>query len=89
MALTDTWLKANNGKERAALEARSDRAGLGVRITPTCKITFQLRYRYDGTAKRLDLGSYPLLALKDARTQAQRLRAQLEQGARSQDRPPA
>lgn len=35
MTLTDTWLKANNGKERAALEERSDRDGLGVRITPT------------------------------------------------------
>jgi hypothetical protein len=43
MALTDTWLKANNGKERAALEERSDRDGLGVRITPTGKVTFQLR----------------------------------------------
>jgi hypothetical protein len=31
MALTDTWLKANNGKERAALEEHSDRDGLGVR----------------------------------------------------------
>jgi len=80
MALTDTWLKANHGKERAALEARSDRDGLGVRIPPTGEITFQLRYRYDGSAKRLDLGSYPLLALKVARAQAQRLRAQRKQG---------
>ena len=61
MALTDTWLKANNGKERAALEERSDRDEPGVRVTPTGKITFQLRYRYDGSAKRLDLGSYPHL----------------------------
>jgi hypothetical protein len=34
MALTDTWLKANDGKERAALAERSGREGLGVRITP-------------------------------------------------------
>lgn len=80
MALTDTWLKANNGKERNALEERSDRDGLGVRITPNGKITYQLRYRYVGSAKRLDLGTYPLLPLKDARAEAQRLRAQLEQG---------
>lgn len=57
MAITDTWLKANNGKERAALEERGDREGLGVRITPKGKITFQLRYRYQGKPKRLDLGS--------------------------------
>jgi len=80
MALTDTWLKANNGKERSALEERSDRDGLGVRITPNGKITYQLRYRYDGGAKRLDLGTYPLLPLKDARAEVQRLKAQLEQG---------
>jgi Arm DNA-binding domain len=58
MALSDTWLKSNNGKARAALEERGDREGLGVRITPKGKITFQLRYRYHGTPKRLDLGSY-------------------------------
>ena len=80
MALSDTWLKANNGKERVALEERSDREGLGVRVTPKGKITFQLRYRFDGKPKRLDLGSYPLISLKDARSEAQRLRARHEQG---------
>ncbi|MEP7303317.1 MAG: Arm DNA-binding domain-containing protein, partial [Caldimonas sp.] len=80
MALTDTWLKANQGKARGALEERSDREGLGVRITPAGKITFQLRYRYHGAPKRLDLGSYPLLSLKDARAEGQRLKAQHEQG---------
>lgn len=80
MAFSDTWLRANNGKERAALEERGDREGLGVRITPKGKITFQLRYRYQGAAKRLDLGSYPLMSLKEARGEAHRLRAQHEQG---------
>jgi len=80
MALTDAWLKANDGKERAALAERSDREGLGVRVTPKGKITFQLRYRYDGKPRRLDLGSYPLMSLKEARTEAQRLRARHEQG---------
>ncbi len=80
MALSDTWLKANNGRARAAVEERGDRDGLGVRISPKGKITFQLRYRYYGAAKRLDLGSYPLQSLKDARAEAQRLKARLEQG---------
>ncbi len=79
MALSDTWLKANNGRERAAVEERGDRDGLGVRISPKGKITFQLRYRYYGAAKRLDLGSYPLQSLKDARAESQRLKARLEQ----------
>ena len=51
-----------------------------MRITPKGKITFQLRYRYDGKPKRLDLGSYPLMSLKEARTEAHRLRARHEQG---------
>lgn len=80
MALSDTWLKANNGKKRASLEEHSDRDGLGVRVTPRGKITFQLRYRYGGTAKRLDLGTYPLMSLKEARAEAQRRKGQLEQG---------
>lgn len=80
MALTDTWLKANDGKERAALAERGDREGLGVRITPKGKITFQMRYRYQGKPRRLDLGSYPLMSLKEARGEAQRLRARHEQG---------
>lgn len=80
IALSDTWLKAHQGKARAALEERSDREGLNVRITPKGKITFQLRYRYSGTPKRLDLGSYPLMSLKEARGEALRLRAQHEQG---------
>lgn len=80
MALSDTWLKANRGKNRASLEEHSDRDGLGVRVTPRGKITFQLRYRYGGTAKRLDLGTYPLMSLKEARAEAQRRKGQLEQG---------
>lgn len=60
--------------------ARGDREGLGVRITPRGKITFQLRYRFGGKPKRLDLGSYPLMSLKGARAEAQRLRARHERG---------
>ena len=78
--MSDTWLKANNGKDRGAIEERGDREGLGVRMTPKGKITFQIRYRYEGKPKRLDLGSYPLMSLKEARAEAQRLRARHEQG---------
>jgi len=80
MALSDAWLKANNNKDRDKTEVRTDRDGLSARVSPKGKITFQLRYRYDSKARRLDLGTYPLLGLKDAREQAQRLKAELEQG---------
>ena len=80
MALSDSWLKANSGKKREKRIEKTDRDGLSVRVTPHGKIIFQIRYRYSGKLARLDIGTYPLMALKDARTESQRLRARLEQG---------
>lgn len=80
MALSDSWLKANTGKTRAEREEKDDRDGLSVRVSPRGKIVFQMRYRYGGKPLRLDLGSYPLLSLKDARAESQRLKKELEQG---------
>ncbi|WP_444891362.1 tyrosine-type recombinase/integrase [Microbulbifer sp. DLAB2-AA] len=80
MALSDAWLKANSGKKIEKRFEKADRDGLSVRVTPQGKITFQLRYRYDGKAARVDLGSYPLMTLKNARSEGQRLKGKLEQG---------
>ncbi|WP_414430807.1 tyrosine-type recombinase/integrase [Alcanivorax sp. IL3] len=80
VALSDTWLKANSGKLREKTEERADRDGLSVRLSPKGKVTWQIRYRYGGKPQRLDLGTYPLLGLKDAREESHRLRAKLEQG---------
>lgn len=80
MALSETWLKAQIGKDREKLEEFTDRDAMGVRITPKGKIIFQLRYRYKGKQQRIDLGSYPNLSLKNARIEADRLRAELERG---------
>lgn len=80
MAISDTWLKAHSGKPHDTREEKADREALSVRVTPKGKITFQLRYRYDARPCRLDLGTYPLMSLKEARAETQRLRAQLEQG---------
>lgn len=80
MALSDSWLKANSGKEREKREEFSDRDGLSVRVTTKGKITFQLRYRYAGKPARIDIGSYPLTTLKDARSAGLQYRAELEKG---------
>ena len=58
MTITQTWLEANLKKKRAKPLVRSDRDGLGARVSPKGKITFQLRYYYNGgeEAKRVDLG---------------------------------
>lgn len=80
MSLTEAWLKANNNKEREKVEEVADRDGMSVRVSPKGKIVFQYRYRYNGKACRLDLGSYPLISLKQARTELLRYKAALEQG---------
>lgn len=80
MALTDTWLKNVNGKERADTLTKADSDGMSARVSPKGKVTFQLRYRYAGKQCRLDLGTYPLVTLKQARQEAERMRAVLESG---------
>lgn len=80
MALTEAWLKANNGKERDRVEEFADRDSMSVRVSPKGKIVFQLRYRLNGKAHRLDLGVYPGRSLKDARIKSQEFRRLLEDG---------
>ncbi len=80
MALTETWLKANNKKSRKKKFIKSDRDGLNARVSPKGKITFMMRYYYNNTRKDFDIGSYPLLSLKEARAENQRLRKKLERG---------
>ncbi|UNU74151.1 integrase arm-type DNA-binding domain-containing protein [Moraxella nasovis] len=79
MTLTESWLKANNGKHREKVEEFADRDAMSVRISPKGKIVFQLRYRFGGKAKRLDIGTYPLMTLKKARERATEYRALLDE----------
>lgn len=80
MAITESWLKANHRKIRAKATTKTDRDGLVVRVTPKGKITYSLRYYYNNKQTRMDLGSYPLLSIKEARVEMLRLRKKLEQG---------
>lgn len=78
--LTDTWLRAHYGKPHDSTLVKSDRDGLGARVSPLGKITWQYRYRFDGKARRIDLGTYPATPLKTARDEALRLKGVLEAG---------
>lgn len=80
MAITETWLKAQSKKHHPSEFVKADRDGLSVRVSPKGKITYAMRYYYNNSRKRLDLGSYPLMSLKEARSESQRLREKLEQG---------
>lgn len=81
MALTELWLKSQLNKPRERVEEHADRDAMSVRISKKGKIVFQYRYRYAGKAHRLDLGSYPLMSLKQARQQLDEYRTELEQGS--------
>ncbi len=80
MALTETWLKANHKKQQSKKIIKSDRDGLSARISPKGKITFMMRYYYNSIRKELDVGTYPLISLKEARAESVRLRRELEKG---------
>ncbi|HCM64743.1 MAG TPA: integrase [Morganella sp. (in: Bacteria)] len=79
MALTDSWLRSISGKPIDKMVSRSDRDGLSARVTPKGKVIFQFRYRWDGKADRIDLGTYPATSLKDARELALFYRSEIEQ----------
>ncbi|QBY42127.1 Putative prophage CPS-53 integrase [Arsenophonus nasoniae] len=79
MAVSDSWLRAVNGKLQAKMVTKSDREGLSVRVTPKGKVIFQYRYRWQGKGDRIDIGTYPAISLKDARDSALFYRGELEQ----------
>lgn len=78
--ITESWLKAQSGKVRPSQTIKADRDGLGARVSPKGKITWQLRYYHNSKQGRVDIGTYPLIGLKAVRDEATRLRAELEKG---------
>jgi len=80
MALSEAWLKSKHKKPNEKVLEKGDRDGMSVRVSPKGKIVFQMRFRYAAKVARLDLGSYPLISLKQAREKTQEMRAKLEQG---------
>ncbi len=65
--LTDAKLRKLNGKPIDKRIELSDANGLSVRITPNGVIVFQYRYKFDGRPRRMTLGQYDELSLKEAR----------------------
>ncbi len=78
--LTDAKLRKLNGKPIPKLIEMPDGAGLSIRITPLGLIVFQYRYRYAGKARRMTLGSYDEISLKEARDMVQEAKRVLAEG---------
>lgn len=76
--LTDTAVRAAKPKERPYKLA--DAGGLYLEVAPSGGKWWRLKYRHGGKEKRLSLGVYPAVGLKEARTRAAAAKEQLAQG---------
>lgn len=72
--LTDAKLRKMNGKPLPKRIELSDANGLSVRITPNGVIVFQYRYKIDGRPRRMTIGQYDQVSLKEAREQVAEFR---------------
>ena len=80
MSLTDTACrnaKCPADKMRARI---SDSQGLYLEVLPAGGKYWRLKYRFNGKEKRLALGVYPDVSLKDARTERDKARQLLTKG---------
>ena len=66
--LTDTAIRTAKPKEKPW--KLTDGGGLYIEIAPSGGKWWRLKYRYGGKEKRLSLGVYPFVSLKDARARA-------------------
>lgn len=80
MPLSDTWLCATLGKEYPKPFEKTDRDGLSARVSAKGKITFQLRFWLDSKQCRLDVGTYPVMPLKQAREEIIKYKADIAKG---------
>src|SRR5262245_60321915 len=78
-----TVLNIENWKPKAARQEVLDRDGLYFIVQPSGVKSWALRYRRksDGKAVKHTIGGYPAVTLKDARSKANELRAEIERGA--------
>jgi len=78
MPLTDITIRTAKGTEKR--RRLSDAGGLYLEISPAGGKWWRFKYRFDGAEKRLSLGVYPDVGLKDARERRDELRRLLASG---------
>jgi hypothetical protein len=78
MKLTDTACK--NAKPSEKSRKLSDGAGLYLEVMPNGSKYWRLKYRYGGKEKRLALGVYPAVSLKDVREKRDKARKLTQEG---------
>ena len=78
MALTDTAIRL--AKSEASDRKLADSKGLYLLVTASGSKLWRLKYRIDGKEKKLALGSYPEVGLKDARARRDAARQSAQAG---------
>ena len=78
MALTDIKIRTTKSQEKTI--KLSDGGGLQLWIEPTGGKLWRLAYRYEGKQKKLSLGAYPTVSLKDAREKRDQAKVLLASG---------
>ena len=78
MPLNDPTIK--NAKPTGKAYRLSDEKGLYLEVSPNGGKWWRLKYRFDGKEKRLSLGTYPDVGLKQARERRDEARKQLADG---------
>lgn len=76
--LTDTAIRAAKPKEKRYKLA--DGEGLYIEVAPTGGKWWRIKYRFGGKEKRLSLGVYPAVGLKEARSRAGEIKDLLRRG---------
>lgn len=76
--LTD--VDCRNAKPKEKAYKLSDSGGLYLEVTPTGSKYWRWKYRFGGKEKRLAIGVYPRVGLKDARKQRDQARDMLDVG---------
>ena len=78
MPLTDTILRAVKQGEKAV--KLFDGGGLYLEVAPAGGKWWRLKYRFEGKEKRISLGTYPAVGLKEARERREQAKKLLSQG---------
>jgi integrase len=82
MSLTELALKNLKSKDKRYL-VRDDQ-GLYIEVNPTGRKYWKVRYMVDGRAKKISLGEYPYVGLRDARQKRDDIRGQVVTGEGAQ-----
>jgi integrase len=77
---TDASIKALKPISERYEKWETNGKGFGIRVSPTSRKTFIFMFRFDGTARRMTLGSYPRITLSRAHELHAKARQELEKG---------